>query len=40
MVSAGICSTVRTNLVVVNGNMNWQRYLNDIVVPIVVPNLQ
>ena len=25
--------------VVVNGNLNWQRYLNDIVVPVVMPNL-
>ena len=40
MVWAGIWSTGRTDLVVVNGNMNWQRYLNDIVVPVVVPNLQ
>ena len=40
MVWASIWSTGRTDLVVVNGNMNWQRYLNDIVVPVVVPNLQ
>ena len=40
MVWAGIWSTGRTDLIVVNGNMNWQRYLNDIIVPVVVPNLQ
>ena len=37
---AGIWSTGRTDLVVVNGNMKWQRYLNNIVVPVIVPNLQ
>ena len=31
---------MENNLVVVNGNMNWQRYLNGINVPVVVPNLQ
>ena len=40
MVWAGIWSTGRTDLIVVNGNMKWQRYLNDIIVPVVVPNLQ
>ena len=40
MVWAGIWSTGRTDLIVVNGNMNWQRYLNDIIVPVVVPNLK
>ena len=40
MVWAGIWSTGRTDLIVVNGNMNWQWYLNDIIVPVVVPNLQ
>lgn len=40
MVWAGIWSAGRTDLVIVNGNMNWQRYLNDIVAPVVVPNLQ
>ena len=40
MVWAGIWSTGRTDLIVVNGNMNWQRYLNDIIVPVVVSNLQ
>ena len=39
MVWAGILSTRRTDLVV-NGNINWQPYLNNIVVPVVVPNLQ
>ena len=40
MVWAGIWSTGRTDLVVVNGNMKWQRYLNNIVDPVIVPNLQ
>ena len=40
MVWAGIWSTGRTDLIVVNGNMNWKRYLNDTIVPVVVPNLQ
>ena len=40
MVWVGIWTTERTDLIVVNGNMNWQQYLNDIIVPVVVPNLQ
>ena len=40
MVWAGIWCTGRTDLFVVNGNMNWHRYLNDIGVPVVVPNFQ
>ena len=40
MVWVGIWSTGRTDLVVVNGNMKWQRYLSNIVVPVIVPNLQ
>ena len=40
MVWAGIWSTGRTDLVVVNGNMNWRRYLNDVIIPVVQPKLQ
>ena len=40
MVWGGVWSTGRTDLIVVNGNMNWQRYLNDTIVPVVVPNLK
>ena len=40
MVWAGIWSTGKTELVVINGNLNWQRYVNDIIVPVVVPTLQ
>ena len=39
IVWASIWSNGRTDLVVVNGNLNWQRYLNDIVVQVVMPNL-
>ena len=37
---AGIRRTERTDLGVVNGKMNWKRYLNDIVIPVVQPNNQ
>ena len=40
MVWAGIWSTGKTELVVINGNLKWQRYMNDIIVPVVVPTLQ
>ena len=40
MVWVRIWSTGRTDLVVVNGNRKWHRYLNNIVVPVIVPNLQ
>lgn len=40
MVWAGIWSAGRTDLVIVNGNLNWQRYLNDIIIQVVQPNLQ
>ena len=40
MVWAGIWSTGKTDLVVVNGKMKWQRYLNNIVDQVIVPNLQ
>lgn len=39
MVWAGIWSTGKTELVVINGNLNWQHYVNDIIVPVVVPTL-
>ena len=40
MVWAGVWCTGRTDLFVVNGKMNWHRYLYDIGVPVVVPNFQ
>ena len=40
MVSVGNKNTGRTGLAFLNGNLNWQRYLNDIIIPGVVPNLQ
>ena len=40
MVRVGIWSTSKTKLVIINGNLNWQRYVNAIIVPEIVPTLQ
>ena len=39
MVWAGISANRRTQLYIVNGNLNAQRYVNEILQPIVVPFL-
>ena len=40
MVWGGICGDVKTRLVVIRGNLNAQRYRDDILRPVVVPFLQ
>lgn len=40
MVWGGICGDVKTRLVVIRGNMNAQRYRDDILQPVVVPFMQ
>ena len=40
MVLGGICGNVKTRLVVILGNLNAQRYCDDILRPVVVPFLQ
>ena len=40
MVWGGICGDVKTRLVVIRGNLNAQRYIDDILRPVVVPFIQ
>ena len=37
MVWGGICGGRRTRLLVLGGNLNAQRYINEVLVPEVIP---
>ena len=37
MVWAGINNNRKTNLVIINGNLNAQRYRDGILAPVVIP---
>ena len=39
MVWGGICGGRKTRLLVLDGNLNAQRYINEVLVPEVIPFL-
>ena len=40
MVWAGISTTAITDLIFIDGNLNGQRYINDVLTPLVLPFLR